>query len=193
MLVQLTGDSTRALRAAWALGFEALARGDSTRAAPWLRLVASQPLEPNPFHALLLAMQEALAGRPEAALQLSEPALAHDSAGMSGDPFFRAALHLQRGDWFERINQTASAERSWLWYENLDVVGWPSTVVQAGEVDWPLGNLGRLKRARLAARSGNTEARCRLTAELTRSWGRAEPAFDALVAETRALEQRGCG
>jgi len=193
VLVQLTRDSTRALRAAWALGFEALARGDSTRAAPWLRLVASQTLEPNPFHALLLAMQEALAGRPEAALQLSEPALAYDSAGKAGDPFFRAALHLQRGDWFERMNQAASAERSWLWYENLDVVGWPSTVVQAGEVDWPLGNLGRLKRARLAARSGNREARCRLTAELTRSWARAEPAFDALLAEARALEQRGCG
>src|SRR4029079_7449397 len=146
-------------------------------------LVASQTLEPNPFHALLLAMQEALAGKAGAALQLSEPALAFDSAGKAGDPFFRAALHLQRGDWFERLNQAASAEPSWLWYENLDVVGWPSTVAQAGEVDWPLGNLGRLKRARLAARSGNMEAKCRLAAVLTRSWARAEPAFDALLAE----------
>ncbi|MFL5513049.1 MAG: protein kinase domain-containing protein [Gemmatimonadales bacterium] len=191
-LAQLTHDTTRSVRAAWALGFEALARGDSARAAPWLRLVVSRTPEANPFHALLLAMQEARAGRLEAALQLSEPALAYDSAGKAGDPFFRAALHLQRGDWFERMNQTTSADRSWLWYENLDVIGWPSTVVQAGEVDWPLGNLGRLKRATLAAKSGNKAASCRLTAELTRSWAHAEPSFSPLLAEARALE-RHCG
>src|SRR4029079_1170673 len=149
-------------------------------------LVASQTLEPNPFHALLLAMQEALAGKAGAALQLSEPALAFDSAGKAGDPFFRAALPLQRGDWFERLNQAASAERSWLWYENLDVVGWPSTVAQAGEVDWPLGNLGRLKRARLAARSGNMEARCRLTAELARGLSRAGAPLRRVSADAHA-------
>jgi tetratricopeptide (TPR) repeat protein/predicted Ser/Thr protein kinase len=191
-LVQLTRDTTRSVRAAWALAFEALARGDSVRAAPWFRLVVSRTAESNPFHALLLAMHEAMAGRLEAALQLSEPALAFDSAGKAGDPFFRAALHLQRGDWFERMNQTTSAERSWLWYENLDVIGWPSTVMQAGEVDWPLGNLGRLKRATLAAKSGDKEASCRLTAELTRSWGHAEPSFGPILAEARALE-RHCG
>jgi tetratricopeptide (TPR) repeat protein len=191
-LMQLSLDTTRSVRSAWALAFEALARGDSARAAPWLRLVLSQTPEANPFHALLLAMQEARAGRTEVALQLSEPALTYDSAGKAGDPFFRAALHLQRGDWFERMNQTASAERSWLWYENLDVIGWPSTVVQAGEVDWPLGNLGRLKRATLAARSGNKEASCRLIAELSRSWGHAEASFGPLLAEARALE-RHCG
>ena len=192
VLIQLTRDSTRALRAAWALAFEALARGDSARAGPWLKLVISQTSETNPFHAFLLAMQAALAGRPDTALQLSEPALAYDSAGKAGDPFFRAVLHLQRGEWFERMNQPIAAERSWLWYENLDVIGWPSTVVQAGEVDWPLGNLGRLKRARLAARSGHKEASCLLAAELTRNWARAEPAFAPLLAEARGLE-RSCG
>jgi hypothetical protein len=64
--------------------------------------------------------------------------------------------------------------------------------VQAGEVDWPLGNLGRLKRARLAAKSGDKESSCRLTAELTRSWARAEPSFGPLRDEARALE-RHCG
>ncbi len=192
VLVQLSRDSTRSVRAAWALAFEALTRGDSAGAAPWLELVVSQTSEANPFHALLRGMQQAVAGRPDVALQLSEPALAYDSAGRAGDPFFRAALHLQRGDWFERMNQPEPSDRSWLWYESLDVVGWPSSVTQAAEIDWPLGNLGRLRRARLAAKSGNKEATCRMTAELTRSWARAEPAFEPLLSEVRALQRR-CG
>src|SRR4051812_1758069 len=79
-LIQLTRDSTRSVRAAWALALEALARGDSAGAAPWLKLVVSQTSPANPFHALLRATQQAMAGRLEAALQLSEPALAYDSA-----------------------------------------------------------------------------------------------------------------
>jgi tRNA A-37 threonylcarbamoyl transferase component Bud32/tetratricopeptide (TPR) repeat protein len=191
-LVQVSRDSIRSVRAAWALAIEALARGDSAGAGPWLELVVSQTPETNPFHALLRAVQLAMAGRPEAALQLSEPALAYDSAGKAGDPFFRAVLHMQRGDWFEQMDRSEAAESSWRWYESLDVIGWPSNVAQAGEVDWPLGNLGRLRRARLAAKSGNKEETCRLTAELTQRWAGAEPPFEPLLAEVREL-QRPCG
>jgi hypothetical protein len=190
--MQLSRDSTRSVRAAWALSLDALSRGDSAGAGLWLKLVVSQTPPSNPFHALLRAMQEATAGRFESALQLSEPALSYDSAGKAGDPFFRAALHLQRGDWLERMNQPEAAQRSWLWYEGLDVVGWPSSVVQAAEVDWPLGNLGRLRRARLAAKSRNKAEACRLAGELSRSWAGAEPPFAPLLAEARALQRR-CG
>jgi hypothetical protein len=137
-------------------------------------------------------MQQAIDGRFEDALKLSQPALAYDSAGKAGDPFFRAVLHLQRGDWFEKLDRPESADASWLWYESLDVVGWPSTVVQASEVDWPLGNLARLKRARSAASIGNMERACVLVAELTRSWTRPEPSLEPLVTEVRNLERR-CG
>src|SRR4051794_35323120 len=191
-LMQLSRDSTRSVRAAWALSLDALLRGDSAGAGPWLKLVVSQTPPSNPFHALLRAMQQATAGRFESALQLSEPALGYDSAGKAGDPFFRAALHLQRGDWLERMNRPEAAQRSWLWYEALDVVGWPSSVVQAAEVDWPLGNLGRLRRARLAAKSRNKAEACRLAGELSRSWAGAEPLFAPLLAEARALQRR-CG
>jgi tetratricopeptide (TPR) repeat protein len=189
-LAQVSRDDPRSIRAAWALAFEALARGDSVRAAPWLGSILSRTAADHPFQALLLAMQQAAAGRFKAALTLSKPALAYDSAGMAGDPFFRAALHLERGDWLERMHQPGDADRSWLWYENLDVIGWPATVVQAGEVDWPLGNLGRLRRARLAAKSGDEEGTCRMTTELIRSWSRAEPAFEPLQAQSRALGRR---
>jgi tetratricopeptide (TPR) repeat protein len=191
-LIQLSRDSTRSVRAAWALSLDALSRGDSAGAVPWLKLVVSQTSPTNPFHALLRAMQQATAGRFEAALQLSEPALGYDSAGKAGDAFFRAALHIQRGDWLERMNRPEAAQRSWLWYEGLDVVGWPSSVVQAAEVDWPLANLGRLRRARLAAKSRNKADACRLAAELSRSWADAEPPFAPLLAEARALQRR-CG
>src|SRR3954470_4624308 len=191
-LMQLSRDSTRSVRAAWALSLDALLRGDSAGAGPWLKLVVSQTPPSNPFHALLRAMQQATAGRFESALQLSEPALGYDSAGKAGDAFFRAALHIQRGDWLERMNRPEAAQRSWFWYEALDVVGWPSSVVQAAEVDWPLGNLGRLRRARLAAKSRNKAEACRLAGELSRSWAGAEPPFAPLLAEARALQRR-CG
>ena len=187
-LARLAGDSSRSVRAAWGLAFEALRRGDTAGATPWVRRVATGSAAVSPFHLLLQAMQQAADGRLEAALKLSEPALAYDSAGRAGDPFFRAALHLQRGDWFEKLNRPESADASWLWYENLDVVGWPSTVVQAGEVDWPLGNLARLRRAGLAARRGDREKVCALVAELLQSWAQPEPSFESLVAEARGLE-----
>jgi serine/threonine protein kinase/tetratricopeptide (TPR) repeat protein len=189
-LMRLMDDNSRRVRAGWALALEALTRGDTAGAAPWIQSVASGSAAASPFHHLLQAMRQAAAGRPDAALRLSQSALAYDSAGRAGDPFFRAALHLQRGDWFEKRNQPDSADASWLWYENLDVVGWPSTVAQAGEVDWPLGTMARLRRSRLAARRGNTGKACDLVTEAMQSWTRTEPSFEPLVAEARSLKRR---
>ena len=133
-LERLTADSIIGLRAAWALALDALTRDDTAKAAPWVDRVASGAGKGGPLDLMLRAMGEGVAGRFQAALELSEPALAFDSAGRAGDPFFRAALHLKRGDWYAALNHPASADAAWLWYENLDVVGWPTTVAQAGEV-----------------------------------------------------------
>ena len=179
----LAQDSVLGPRAAWALGLDALLGGDSLAANPWRARAASDPrLMP-----LLDAVAEKLAGRLPAALTLSEPALAFDSAGRVPDPFHRAALHLLRGEWLERLGRVEEADRSWLWYENLDVIGWPSAEAQAGEVDWALGTWARARRARLAGRPAAAPDRCVLARRAAELWDGAEPAYDALEGEMRRL------
>jgi hypothetical protein len=46
--------------------------------------------------------------------------------GRSADPFFRTALHPQRGEWHSVLGP-GEADLAWLWYENLDAVGPPSS------------------------------------------------------------------
>lgn len=189
-LERLTADSVVGRRAAWALGLDALTRADTARAAPWVERVASGPGTGSPLHLMLRAMGEAGVGRFEAALELSEPALAYDSAGRAGDPFFRAALHLERGAWFVALNQPASADAAWLWYENLDVVGWPTTVAQAGEVDWALGSYAQWRRGKLAASNGKLAEGCRMMAQVMGTWSRAEPSIQPLRAEASQIVRR---
>ena len=84
-LQAMTSDEAVGARAVWSLALDARVRGDT--AAPG----NSEGLTP-----LLIAMDSAARGNWAGALAASEPALALDSAGR-GDPFLRAALHLQRG------------------------------------------------------------------------------------------------
>jgi tetratricopeptide (TPR) repeat protein/predicted Ser/Thr protein kinase len=189
-LERLTGDSVVGPRAAWVLALDALARDDTARAAPWVNLVVSGAGAGSPLDLMLRAMGEAAAGRFEAALQLSEPALDYDSAGRAGDPFFRAALHLERGDWYAASNQPVSADAAWLWYENLDVVGWPSTVAQAAEVDWAFSSYARWRRGKLAASEGKLADGCRMMDQVLTTWKRAEPSIAFLRAEANQIMRR---
>jgi hypothetical protein len=189
-LDRLTGDSLHGRRAAWALAVDALTRGDSARAAPWVSQVGAGAGAGTPLHLMLRALAEAAAGRYQAALNLSRPALAYESAGRAGDPFFRAALHVVRGDWYLASNQSTPADASWLWYQNLDVVGWPTTVAQAGEVDWALGTLARWRRGNLAASEGRRAEGCRMMDQVMGFWSQAEPSIAPLRAEAgRILRQ----
>ncbi len=189
-LDRLTADSLLGARAAWALALDALTRDDTTTAAPWMNRVASGTGAGSPLDLLLRAMKEAAAGRLEGALELSRPALAYDSAGGAGDPFFRAALHLERGEWYLASNQPASADASWLWYENLDVVGWPMTVAQAAEVDWALGSYARWRRGKLAFSDHKPAVGCGMLAQVVGTWSHAEPSIESLRTEAgRVLRQ----
>jgi hypothetical protein len=186
----MSNDSALGARAAWALAFDALRRGDTSAASPWIRRVVSQSDSTGPLARHLRAMQHAAAGRFHDALELSQPALAYDSAGRAGDPFFRSVLHLQRGEWHAAAGQARAADAAWLWYENLDAVGWPSTVAQACEVDWALGTYARWRRARLADSSGVRNEACRRMADVAGLWADAEPAYGPLLREARGLLQQ---
>ena len=135
-------------------------------------------------------MQRSVTGHVLDALELSLPALVYDSAGRAGDPFFRATLHLQRGEWHAALGQRQAADSSWLWYENLDAVGWPSTVSQACEVDWALGTYGRWRRARLADSSGAHREACLGMAQVAELWTKADPAYEPWVKQARELLRR---
>jgi tetratricopeptide (TPR) repeat protein len=174
----MTSDKAVGARAAWSLALDARARGDTAAAANYAEGLAS----------LLSGMDSAARGNWGGALAASEPALALDSAGR-GDPFLRAALHLERGAWLESAGHAEDADRSWLWYENLDLVGWPSAAAQAAEVDWALATYARSRRARLALTTGKQAAGCVLAESVADAWSSSEPAVAAAGRDLAALAQ----
>jgi tetratricopeptide (TPR) repeat protein len=186
----IADDSTLGYRAAWALAVDALRRGDTSAAGPWISRVTSRRDSTGPLAVHLRAMQRSITGQTGEALELSRPALQYDSAGRAGDPFFRSALHLQRGEWHAALGQRQAADSAWLWYENLDAVGWPSTVSQACEVDWALGTYGRWRRARLAESTGAHREACLGMGQVVELWTNAEPAYEPLLKEAREVLQR---
>jgi tetratricopeptide (TPR) repeat protein len=186
----MSNDSALGYRASWVLAFDALRRRDTSAAAPWIRRVVSLSDSAGPLALHLRAMQHSAAGRFREALELSQPALAYDSAGRAGDPFFRAVLHLQRGEWHAAAGQARAADAAWLWYENLDAVGWPSTVAQACEVDWAVGTYARWRRARLADSTGARNDACRGMADVAAIWAEAEPAYGPLLRQAHGRLQR---
>ena len=161
--------------AAWALAVDALARRDTAAGHHWQGIVAGDDSADGSLGVLLAAMAAAGNGRPDSALLISEPALARDSAGYAPDPFFRATLHLLRGDWQVASGQPDEADRSWLWYENTDAVGWPDKEAQPAEVDWALGSWARVRRASLASAAGRQGDACALGRRVLEIWHDAEP------------------
>jgi hypothetical protein len=99
-------------------------------------------------------------------------------------------LHLQRGEWHAELGHRAAADSSWLWYENLDAVGWPSTVAQACEVDWALGTYGRWRRARLADSSGADREACLGMGQVAELWANADAAYEPLLKDAREVLHR---
>jgi len=160
--------------AAWALGLDALARRDTAAGRHWRSVVERDDSAGAPLGGLLAAMAAAGSGGPDSALMISEPALASDSAGYAPDPFFRAALHLLRGEWQVAAGRPDEADRSWLWYENTDVVGWPDAEAQPAEVDWALGSWARGRRAALASAAGRQGDACALGRRVLELWRGAE-------------------
>jgi hypothetical protein len=186
----LAQDPTLRSRAAWALALDAYARGDTTEAGRHREAV-----EAAGGHVALTAMLAGLAlaadGGWSGALAATEPALAYDSAGHAPDPFLRAALHLRRGEWLARLGRAGDADRSWLWYESLDLRGWPHAEAQPAEVDWALSTHVRARRARLALEQGERTRGCALAGRARELWADAELGLAPAVRDLSDAA-RGC-
>jgi hypothetical protein len=189
-LQTMTNDSSLRTRAMWALALDAYSRGDTAAARARGQAVTGSERQSG-LALMLTGLAHAARGDWEAALAATEPALAFDSAGHAPDPFFRAALHLKRGEWLERLGRTAEANRAWLWYENLDLRAWPDAEVQPAEVDWALASHARSRRARLALERGDRSAGCGLARRVAELWAKAEPEVATLAGEVAGMAQ-GC-
>jgi tetratricopeptide (TPR) repeat protein len=189
-LLLMTKETLIGTRAAWALALDAYARRDTAAARVWGEGVRASGREAG-LALLLTGMDHAARRDWQAALAATEPALAFDSAGHAPDPFLRAALHLTRGEWLERLGRPADADRAWLWYENLDVQGWPSAEAQPAEVDWALATHARSRRARLSFERGDRAEGCALAGRVAEIWATAEAAVAAVARDLAALA-RGC-
>jgi hypothetical protein len=148
--------------------------------------VGAEPL------ARLLEALEARARGDTGAIGLTDPVLAADSAGRQIDPFLRATAHLVRGEWLAEIGRLDLADRSWLWYENSDVVGSHDTEAQPADVDWALGAYAGARRAALALERGDHVRACALVRRTLGFWAEPEPepGMAAAVASLSALGRK---
>jgi tetratricopeptide (TPR) repeat protein len=160
----------------WAMAAMAAGtRGDVQDLDYWLARYDSLPDAEGTrrWRALLQAERHALDGRWEAALALSDAAIAYDSAGAIGGAFLRSAAHLRRAAWWEAAGNPGRAESELVWAENTDLRGWPVGRAQAGEVDAVFGTLARVRRAHLALSRGDRSA-CPMVKRVERLWKKSD-------------------
>jgi len=137
---------------------------------------------PGEFELFIAADSLAAAGHPRAALVLLDPIDVDAVARrVDRDPFFRAIVHLQRAAWRARIGDIEGARTELLWHEHLDVVGLPTGLPQAAEVDWAFGTLARWRLARLldGPRRAQRGEACEAYAAVVRHWSEAPAPFGA--------------
>ena len=146
---------------------------------------------PGPLELLVAADSLAAAGRPRAALVLLDP-IDVDAVARGLDPFFRTVVHLRRAAWRARIGDVEGARAELVWHEHTDVVGPPTGLPQAAEVDWAFGTLARWRLARLldAGRRAERGQACDGYAAVVRHWSGAPAPYGARaeMAGTRARE-----
>jgi tetratricopeptide (TPR) repeat protein len=190
-LLELAEDPVVGGRAAWALGMERLAAGDTSR----VRQASERLAVGHPLRVLLDAGRAAEAGDFALALALTDSVRPHFQVIRPPDPFAGAAFHLLRGEWLAASGERVRADREWLWYEGSDVEGWPEGLSQAGEVDAALGVFARLQRARAllapGAAAGDSLQACAHLRRIGELWSGADPPLRPLVDEAAALA-RGC-
>lgn len=171
--------------------FAQRAGGDLRPRAEWMAALLAQHVgrqtnaadreAPAPLATLLNAESAAASGAYEAALKRTDSLVEVESAA-AGDPFFRTILHLVRAQWELELGRTWSADRELIWYQNTDVIEYPSGAPQPSEVDWAFGVLARWRRAGLKDLSDD---RCRIYQDVARLWAEGEPRYAARADSAR--------
>lgn len=188
-LRQLTGEAIVGVRAAWALGMDAVTDGRLGEAAAWRDTVrAAEPdTAARRLGCLLEAYLHAAAGHLARADSLAASLVPYDSAGRGGDPFARALLHVGRARWLDRLGRPEAADSSRRFYEHFEWTGdgYPSGPAQASEVDWALGPWLDWVRA-------DAPSRCRRLANVVALWSGAEPGYREAHGEAVQARGRRC-
>jgi len=182
----------RAARAAWTLAVESVLRGDTAATIRWrTRLELDSSAAALSLAPLVAALVEASRGRYAEARAATDSLAAYGPHGLGGDPFARAVLHVNRGEWLRRTGDLVGAERTWRWSEAWDVLGWARDEAQAGEIDAATGTVARLRRAELALAREDPDHGCPLVARVRVLWRGADVALAPLRARADSLA-RAC-
>ncbi len=178
----LVSDSAIGLRAAWALGVSAALTGDPAAAERWLMQIrGSRPdTSAHRLSVLLDAVLLGAGGHLYDAVQVSEAALAWDSAGEGGDPFASTVLHMQRATWLDSLGRPLEADAARLWYEHVNVTASPTGEALAGEVDWAFGTYARWQRGVSAGFRNERSDACKHLPRVLELWADSDGAFTPL-------------
>lgn len=181
VLERTEGDSAIGVRAAWALGINAALTGELLAAERRLEQIrGSLPdVGADRLSVSLDAVIQGARGRLEQAVQISDAALAWDSAGQGGDPFATTVLHLQRAVWLENLGEHEQADASRLWYEHANIDEFVEEA-RAAEIDWAFGTFARWQRGIRAEASGDRRAACKHLPRVIELWEFADEAFAPL-------------
>jgi hypothetical protein len=102
-------------------------------------------------------------------------------------------LYLRRAEWQRLAGHVDAADHTLLFTEAWDTHEWPQREAQSGEVDVVVGALARLRRAVLAASAGRDADARMLAARVCEIWRDADPEYQALRRQARALAGGRCG
>lgn len=145
--------------------------------ASWMSTLLGRPTPlrdaaPSALQLYLSADSLAASGRQRAAVYLLDQVPV--DAATRIDPFLRAIVHLQRAKWRAQLGDFEGAKSELIWHEHLALVGLPTDLPQAAEVDWAFGTVARWRLARLLDRSRVAPAQrndvCASYAAVARHW-----------------------
>jgi len=175
-------------RGAWALALDGFARRDTSDVRRWAALARpGAGAEARRLAEFAGALQLATTGDELGAIAATDSLIPAYLEDRGGDPFVRAALHIERAEWYEALGRASDAEREWLWYENADIQGWPTGEAQAGEVDWVFGVYARLRRGALALSRGDPSRGCGHLRRVVELWAEADAELADVVSRAQRL------
>ena len=154
-----------------------LALGQPSRAVGFAHRAAELSAEPE--LARFAAQLEATIAVLDPAAGTSREPRARLPAVASGDPFSRTIAHMRVAAQRSASGDTDGARRALLWHEHTDVMGLPTGLPQAAEVDWAFGTLARWRLGALLAAHGERADACKAYRDVVRLWGEGEPLYRA--------------